>query len=39
MNKTFIFEEIATGSVVTTNINENEIWGGNPAKFIKYREY
>lgn len=30
---------IAAGSVVTTNINENEIWGGNPAKFIKYREY
>lgn len=26
---------IGAGSVVATNIPENEIWGGNPAKFIK----
>lgn len=26
---------IAAGSVVTKNIPDNEIWGGNPAKFIK----
>ncbi|CAL2060699.1 DapH/DapD/GlmU-related protein [Tenacibaculum sp. 190524A05c] len=26
---------IATGSVVVKSIPENEIWGGNPAKFIK----
>lgn len=26
---------IAAGSVVTKNIPSNEIWGGNPAKFIK----
>jgi len=29
---------IAAGSVVTKNIDKNEIWGGNPAKFIKLRE-
>lgn len=28
---------IAAGSVVTKNIPPNEIWGGNPAKFIKKR--
>lgn len=26
---------IAAGSVVTHNIPDNEIWGGNPAKFIR----
>ena len=26
---------IATGSVVIKSVPENEIWGGNPAKFIK----
>ena len=26
---------IAAGSVVTCNVPEGEIWGGNPAKFIK----
>lgn len=26
---------IAAGSVVTCNIPANEVWGGNPAKFIK----
>jgi acetyltransferase-like isoleucine patch superfamily enzyme len=26
---------IAAGSVVTKSIPDNEIWGGNPAKFIK----
>ena len=26
---------VATGSVVTKNIPDNEIWGGNPARFIK----
>ena len=26
---------VAAGSVVTKNIGEDELWGGNPAKFIK----
>lgn len=26
---------IGTDSVVTNNIPENEIWAGNPAKFIR----
>ena len=26
---------IAAGSVVTKNVPKNEIWGGNPARFIK----
>lgn len=26
---------IASGSIVVKNIPENEIWGGNPAKFLK----
>ena len=26
---------VAAGSVVTKSIPDNEIWGGNPAKFIK----
>ena len=26
---------IAAGSVVTSDIPHNEIWGGNPAKFLK----
>lgn len=28
---------IAAGSVVTKDIPDNEIWGGNPAKFLKKR--
>lgn len=28
---------IGMGSVVTKDIGEYEIWGGNPARFIKYR--
>lgn len=28
---------IAAGSVVSKNIPMNEVWGGNPAKFIKMR--
>ena len=28
---------IAAGSVVTKNVGANEIWGGNPAKFIRKR--
>jgi acetyltransferase-like isoleucine patch superfamily enzyme len=28
---------IAAGAVVNKSINENEIWGGVPAKFIKIR--
>lgn len=27
--------EVEAGSVVTKSIPRNEIWGGNPAKFIK----
>lgn len=30
---------IGAGSIVTKDIPENEVWGGNPAKFIKKREY
>lgn len=30
---------IAAGSVVTKDIPENEIWGGNPAKFIRKRKF
>ena len=26
---------VAAGSVVSKNIPDNEVWGGNPAKFIK----
>ena len=26
---------IATGSIVTKSVPDGEIWGGNPAKFIK----
>ena len=26
---------VAAGSVVTKDIPDNEVWGGNPAKFIK----
>ncbi len=29
---------IAAGSVVTKSVPPNEIWGGNPAKFIRARE-
>lgn len=28
---------IAAGSVVTKNVPENEIWGGNPAKLLRKR--
>lgn len=28
---------VAAGSVVTKDIPDNEIWGGNPARFIKSR--
>lgn len=28
---------IAAGSVVTKDIPDNEIWGGNPARYIKKR--
>lgn len=28
---------IAAGSIVTTNVPAGEIWGGNPARFIKKR--
>ncbi|EJT6165213.1 hypothetical protein N2W22_001681 [Clostridium perfringens] len=28
---------IGAGSVVTKNVGKNEIWAGNPAKFIKRR--
>ena len=26
---------VGAGSVVTKNIPDNQIWGGNPAKYIK----
>lgn len=29
---------IAAGSVVTRNVPNGEVWGGNPAKFIKHIE-
>lgn len=29
---------VAAGSVVTKDIQQNEIWGGNPEKFIRRRE-
>ena len=29
---------IGAGSVLTKDVGEYEIWAGNPAKFIKYRE-
>lgn len=29
---------IAAGSVLTKNVNNNEIWGGNPAKLIRTRK-
>lgn len=29
---------VGAGSVVTKDIPENEIWGGNPARFIKKRD-
>ncbi len=32
------FSVVATNSVVVTNINDNSVVGGNPAKFIKKRE-
>jgi acetyltransferase-like isoleucine patch superfamily enzyme len=30
---------VAAGSVVSSNIPDNEIWGGNPAKFIKFNKH
>ncbi len=30
---------VAAGSVVGKNIPDNEIWGGNPAQFIKKTDY
>lgn len=30
---------IGAGSIVTKDIPAGEIWAGNPAKFIKKREY
>lgn len=30
---------LAAGSVVTKNIGQNEIWGGNPARFIRKRKF
>jgi acetyltransferase-like isoleucine patch superfamily enzyme len=29
---------VAAGSIITKNIPDNEIWGGNPARFIKKNE-
>jgi len=29
---------IGAGSILTKDVGEYEIWAGNPAKFIKYRE-
>ena len=29
---------IAAGSVVSQNIPDNQVWGGNPATFIKVRK-
>ncbi len=29
---------VAAGSVVKSDIGENQIWGGNPAKFIRHRK-
>ena len=30
--------EIGAGSIVTKNVPPNQIWAGNPAKFIKERQ-
>lgn len=30
---------VGAGSIVTKNIPANEVWAGNPAKFIKKRSY
>jgi UDP-3-O-[3-hydroxymyristoyl] glucosamine N-acyltransferase len=29
---------IGMGAVVTKNIPDNEVWAGNPAKFLKYNK-
>lgn len=29
---------VGANSVVTKDIPDNEVWAGNPAKFIKYKE-
>jgi acetyltransferase-like isoleucine patch superfamily enzyme len=42
INKGVIIGErsiVASGSVVTKSIPQDEIWGGNPAKFIKKINY
>ena len=30
---------IAAGSIVSSNVPSNEIWGGNPSRFIKKRQH
>ena len=30
------FATLGAGAVLTKNMGENEIWAGNPAKFLRY---